>query len=188
MPLPATTTAAPVGQKGPRAAILVELKRATQLTALELAGKLRASMNAIRHHLKELEAERLVEYDRVRHGVGAPAFAYRLSAAGEALFPRRYEETLLRVLEHVVEREGRQAAVSVLESRYRDLARELGPQMVGAPSTRRLEMVSRALGEAGYMAEWEGTEDGERGTLTEHNSPSDLGTAIPRSFCGSPRH
>ena len=168
-PLPQAKLAplAPLGHKGPRAAILVELKRAQRLTATELAARLGTSLNAIRHHLKELEAESVIEYERERRGVGAPVFVYRLSAAGEALFPRRYETTLLQVLDHMVEREGRAAAAAVLESQFIQLARRLKPQLEGAKAAARVEAVTRALVEEGFMAEWEGSETG--GTLTEHN-------------------
>jgi DeoR family suf operon transcriptional repressor len=160
-------SAAPLGQKGPRAAILVELKRAQRLTATELASKLGASLNAIRHHLKELEAESFVEYDRERRGVGAPVFAYRLTAAGEALFPRRYEETLLQVLDRVVEREGRGAAAAMLESQFEALARRLEPVLENASEEQRLELVARALADEGFMAEWQSSADGA--ALIEHN-------------------
>ena len=69
--------------KGLRGQILLELKRAQPLTATELADKLGVSPNAVRHHLKELEAEQLIVYGREQRGVGAPTFAYRLSADGE---------------------------------------------------------------------------------------------------------
>src|SRR5215217_174278 len=86
--------ALPLGLRGARAAVLIELKRGRCLTAKDIAVKLGVSLNAVRHHLKELEAEALVEYERQHRGVGAPAFAYRLSPSGETLFPRKYESTL----------------------------------------------------------------------------------------------
>ncbi|HEV8453774.1 MAG TPA: winged helix-turn-helix transcriptional regulator, partial [Gemmatimonadales bacterium] len=79
--------------------MLVELKKSERLTAKELAQRLHVSLNGVRHHLKELESEGLIEYERQYRGVGAPAFAYRLTPAGEALFPRRYEATLNEVLD-----------------------------------------------------------------------------------------
>src|SRR5829696_7057554 len=88
------TPVRPLGQKGQRSAVLVQLKLAQRLTAKEVAARLALSLNAVRHHLKELEVEGLVEYEREHRGVGAPAFLYNLSPAGEDLFPRRYEETL----------------------------------------------------------------------------------------------
>lgn len=161
----------PLGPKGPRGAILVELKRSQTLTAKELAAKLGISLNGVRHHLKELEAEGLVLYEREHRGVGAPVFAYRLSRLGEGLFPRRYEATLLELLDHVVQREGREAAVRVLEAHFATLTRRLKAELEGAPPARRLEAVAQALADEGYMAEWRVAEPrtDQAGTLTEHN-------------------
>ncbi|MGH7718556.1 MAG: helix-turn-helix transcriptional regulator [Gemmatimonadaceae bacterium] len=153
--------------RGPRGAILLEIKRTPQLTAHELASRLGTSLNAVRHHLKELEAESLVEYERERRGVGAPVFAYRLTHAGEALFPRRYEETLLEVLDRMVERGGREAAVAALEGQFDSLRRKLTPALDGAPPEERAELVTRALMNEGYMAEWRGS--ATEGELSEHN-------------------
>jgi DeoR family suf operon transcriptional repressor len=163
----APKSAAPVGLKGPRSAVLVQLKRAQPLTARDLAGRLGVSLNAARHHLKELEADGLVAYEREHRGVGAPAFAYRLTPAGEALFPRRYEETLTSLLDQMVERDGRQAAVTLLESHFGDLARRLKSELAASTPAERLEALARVLSEEGYMAEVSaGAADG---TLTEHN-------------------
>jgi DeoR family transcriptional regulator, suf operon transcriptional repressor len=157
----------PLGLTGSRGLVLIELKRAHRLTAKELGVKLGISLNAVRHHLKELEAEALVEYERQHRGVGAPAFAYRLSAAGEALFPRRYEATLTDLLDYVVAREGRATAVAVLEARYDALTRRLQDELAGATPAQRMAAVTRLLSDEGYMAE--GTASGETGTLIEHN-------------------
>jgi DeoR family transcriptional regulator, suf operon transcriptional repressor len=162
-------TARPVGLRGPRGDILVLLKRTPDIAARDLGRELGYSLNGVRHHLKELEAEGLVEYQRRHHGVGAPVFVYRLTAEGEALFPRRYEATLLEFLDHIVAQNGREAAVRVLESHFNDLARRLGDALVGASPQRRLEAVAAALSDEGYMAEWREQHDGSFATLTEHN-------------------
>lgn len=158
-----------VGLRGPRGDILLQLKRTPEVTARDLARTLGYSLNGIRHHLKELEAEGLVEYQRRHHGVGAPIFAYRLTSDGEALFPRRYEATLLELLDHVVAQQGREAAVRVLESHFTTLAAQLSPSLVDASPQRRLEVVTRALADEGYMAEWQEQDRGTFATLTEHN-------------------
>jgi DeoR family suf operon transcriptional repressor len=147
--------------------LLVELKKAQRLTAKELATRLGVSLNGVRHHLKELESEGLIEYERHYHGVGAPAFAYRLTDAGQALFPRRYEATLNDVLDQVVEREGRAGAVAVLEARYAALTRRVQEQLVGADPAERIAAVARILSDEGYMAE--GAVTSTDGTLIEHN-------------------
>lgn len=159
--------ALPVGYKGPRASILVELKLAPGLTAKDLAGRLGLSLNAIRHHLRELEVDGLLAHERQQRGVGAPVFAYRLSAAGEQVFPRRYESALTDVLETLVEREGREAVVGALEARYAALLRRLPTDLAQLPAERRLAAVTRLLQEDGFMPGWEGSAEG--GTLTEHN-------------------
>jgi DeoR family suf operon transcriptional repressor len=173
MAAPAATTASlPLrlpGIRGPKAAILVQLKRAAGLTARELASAIGCSLNAARHHLKDLEADGLVEFQRRHHGVGAPAFVYRLSNQGETLFPRRYEAALLECLEMVETRVGRSAAVGVVEAHFLRLAEELGPELAGAPAAQRLPIIAASLSQEGFMAEWQEQHDGSFATLTEHN-------------------
>jgi DeoR family transcriptional regulator, suf operon transcriptional repressor len=153
--------------KGLRAEILLELKRAQPLTARVLSEKLGVSPNAVRHHLKELEAAALVTYGREQRGVGAPTFAYRLSTQGEALFPNRYERTLTDLLDRVTEKQGRDATVAMFEDLYGELERRLQAELQGVAPERRLEAVTRVMNEAGYMAETDAHTGGFR--LAEHN-------------------
>ncbi len=157
----------PIGHKGPRGEVLLHLKHSQPLTARELADLLGVSLNAVRHHLKELEAEGLVEYQRENRGVGAPVFLYRLSGAGEGLFPRRYEEALNGLLDRLVEREGRDVAVGLLQSYFGSLALRLEGELKNTPAPQRLQAVVHALSQEGYMAE--GSVTDSDATLTEHN-------------------
>ena len=157
----------PLGLQGVRGKILIELKRSYRLTARELADRINLSLNAVRHHLKDLEASSLIQYERQHRGVGAPAFAYTLTVSGDAIFPRRYEATLTQLLDHVVAREGREAAVAVLEARYSALTQRLQAELADAPPAERMAAVARLLTEEGYMAE--GTASAQGGTLIEHN-------------------
>jgi DeoR family transcriptional regulator, suf operon transcriptional repressor len=156
----------PSGFRGARGAILTELKRARS-TAREIAVRLGVSLNGVRHHLKELEAAGLVQYERSHRGVGAPVFVYLLSPAGEALFPRRYKEALEHLLEFVVARDGRSAAVAALESHFDALRVKLQAELVDASPSERMDAVVRALSEAGYMAE--GQASFSCGNLIERN-------------------
>jgi DeoR family suf operon transcriptional repressor len=157
----------PSGYRGTRAAVLNELKKADSQTTKELAARLGTSLNNVRHHLKELEDQGLVEYERQHRGVGAPTFAYRLTAAGLALFPRRYEAVLDHLLTNLVQNAGRAAAIALLESRYSGLARRLEGELSSASPGFRLESIAKLLSAEGYMAE--AALDGSIGTLTEHN-------------------
>jgi DeoR family suf operon transcriptional repressor len=155
------------GQRGLRGDILVELKKTQPLTAKELGDRFRVSANAVRRHLKELEAEGLVVYGREQRGNGAPTYAYRLSPNGEALFPKQYEDALMLLLNHIVRNEGRDAAVSVLEQQYFDLRRKLGADLDDLDPADRVRAVAGVLEDAGFMAECEEA-DGEL-RLTIHN-------------------
>jgi DeoR family suf operon transcriptional repressor len=158
----------PARHRGPRADILVVLKRESAVTIRHLTQHLALSLNAVRHHLKELEAEGLVDFGLEHKGVGAPARVYRLTPAGQALFPRRYLETLTGVLAQVEERVGRSAAVGMLEAHFDELASQLAERLAGKGREERLEIVTRALADEGYMPEWHGS-DAWSVTLREHN-------------------
>ena len=153
--------------KGLRGEILLELKRSQPLTARDLAQRLGVSPNAIRHHLKELEAEQLVAYGREQRGVGAPTFAFRLSAVGEARFPKRYEQALTDMLERVAATQGRSATVAMLEGEFAELSRRVERAAAHAAPAERVAAVAQALSDAGYMAEWDEREGCFR--LAEHN-------------------
>lgn len=165
-PVPRQTNDLPAGFEGMRAAVLVALKHG-RLTARDLSARLGVSLNGIRHHLKDLELEGFVAYERVARGVGAPVFLYVLTPAGEARFPRRYKEALEQLLEYVEARDGRAGVVAALELRFDVLAERLRPELEGAEAVERMQAVVRALSDEGYMAEGRATFC--CGTLVEHN-------------------
>ena len=108
-------------------------------------------------------------YEREHRGVGAPVFAYRLSAVGEALFPRRYEEALTALLDQVVEREGRDGRGGAARVLFRGRSPAGSEaELVGAPPAERLQARRPVLSEEGYMAEVTARRR-RAATLTEHN-------------------
>ena len=155
------------GQRGLRGDIIRQIKRAQPLTAKELGEIFGVSANAVRRHLKELEAEGLVVYGREQRGTGAPTYAFRLSSDGEALFPRQYEQALTRLIGHVVDNEARAAAIAVVEEQYADLRRQLGGVSDNLTPFDRLKNVTNVMGEVGFMTE-SSEEDGEV-MLSVHN-------------------
>ncbi len=60
------------GFRGVRAELLVALRKAQPLTAHELGEQFGLTANALRRHLKALEEDGLVRYERDVRGVGAP--------------------------------------------------------------------------------------------------------------------
>jgi DeoR family suf operon transcriptional repressor len=141
------------GFRGVRADLLVALKKAQPLTAHELGDRFGLTANALRRHLKALQEDGLVRFQREVRGVGAPVYTFSLTGAGEALFPRGYVSVLARALEAIRETGGDGALNQVLESEWRELADEAGPVLDGLPLEERVPLVAELLTSKGYMAE-----------------------------------
>ena len=141
------------GFRGVRAELLVALKKAQPLTAHELGEQFGLTANGLRRYLKALEEDGLVRYERAVHGVGAPVFAYSLTPAGEALFPRSYVAVLATALDALRAEQGSAAVAGVLESEWKRLADEAGPVLDALPLAERLPLVAELLTAKGYMAE-----------------------------------
>ena len=163
----ATVGSAPAGYRGMRGEILIALKKAQPLTAKELGEKFGVTPNALRRHLKELESEGVVRYQREIHGVGGPVFAFSLTDAGEALFPRAYEKALAEVLDLVREQQGEEGLVQLFQRRWDDIARVARPELERLPVEQRATRLAELVTSLGYMAE--AHIDGALPVLTEHN-------------------
>jgi DeoR family suf operon transcriptional repressor len=155
------------GHKGLRGEILLQLKKSQPATAKELADQFTVSANAIRRHLKELEAEGLVTYGREQRGTGAPTHTYRLSEGGEALFPNQYGEALTHVLALIAESNGRDAVREMFAERFRAQAERVRAELADASLEEKVEAVVRLLSQQGFMAAWSVEPDALR--LAEHN-------------------
>jgi len=161
------TNGAPTGIRGPRAQILLEIKRSQPITVKELSCVFSVSSNAIRRHLKELELDGSVVYVREQRGMGAPAYVYRLTPRGEALFPNRYENALKDLLLHIEEKAGRGEINQMFAEQFRARAANLKTELADQPVEVRLQRLVRILTEEGYMAEWDSRDGAIR--LAEHN-------------------
>jgi DeoR family suf operon transcriptional repressor len=149
------------GYRGVRAELLVALKKEQPLTAGELAERFNLTPQALRRHLKVLEEDGVVQYQREVRGVGAPVFAYRLTDAGEAAFPRRYATVLASALAELPER----VVEQVLEGEWETLVADAAPVLQELPLTERVQLVAELLTARGYMA----AGDPNRTTLRIHN-------------------
>ena len=155
------------GHRGLRGEILLEIKKAQPVTAKELAETFGVSANAVRRHLKELEAEGLVVYGREQRGTGAPTHTYRLSSNGEALFPKRYGEALTDILSAVAQSSGRHVVREMFAERFRTQAERLRTELADASLEEKVAAVARMLSEQGFMAAW--TVEAGTVKLAEHN-------------------
>jgi DeoR family suf operon transcriptional repressor len=156
------------GFRGVRGDILVALRKEQPLTIKALAARFGLTANALRRHLGDLLEAGLIEYRREIHGQGAPVFAYSLSAAGEALFPRAYVDPLVDALEALRERQGTEAVVQLFRRRWEALAESARPRLAALALPERAQLLAELLAAEGYMSEAVSGE-GRATTIRHHN-------------------
>jgi predicted ArsR family transcriptional regulator len=79
--------------------ILDYLRRHTECTVRQLGEHLGLTSTGIRQHLTVLERDGLIEAREERGRVGRPALVYRLSAAGDSLYPKEYDDLANALIE-----------------------------------------------------------------------------------------
>lgn len=156
------------GFRGLRADLLVALKKKERMTAKELGEQFGLTANALRRHLKELEAEGIVQYRREIRGVGGPVYAYSLTPAGEALFPRAYAGALTQALEQLREQQGTEGVRQLFERQWAPIAEQAKVELSRLPLGERAQLLAELLTSRGYMAEVDAPRGGTP-TIREHN-------------------
>jgi DeoR family suf operon transcriptional repressor len=168
--------------------IVQQLIKRGQATALELAEFLDISPQAIRRHLKDLEAEGAIQYESVQAGMGRPQHIYQLTSQGRDRFPKRYDEFAISFLDTLAETVGHEQVSQILQKQWQRKALEYR-QKVGTGSVQeRVARLVELRKAEGYMAEWYAMESSspetEQYVLTEHNCAiSNVAESFP-SVCG----
>jgi len=159
--------------------ILQYLLKQGQATAQELATQLEVSPQAIRRHLKDLEAEDLIHYAVVQAGMGRPQHMYQLSSQGRDRLRRNstdldsYGDFAVSLLDTLAETVGRDQMSSILRKQWERKAIEYRDRVgLGSLKERVAKLVELRKAE-GFMAEWYPVDEfgsvGDRFILTEHN-------------------
>jgi len=143
--------------------LLEVMKRAGECTLAELEASFEISRETLRIHLKSLAAQGLVERSGVqRTGPGRPHVLYRLSAEGEALFPRREGAVLRELATYLLEQGRRDLLEAFFAARLARKRREAEGRVAGLEGRARLERIAEILSEEGYVAEVSDAEGGPR--------------------------
>jgi predicted ArsR family transcriptional regulator len=149
------------------------LKQRGAATIAQLAAFLELTGEAVRQQLLQLHREGWVEAnverrtERVRSG--RPAAAYRLSAAGDHLFPKHYDALAVAVIDAVSDEFGADATLRVLARVADDRVQSIAPSLRDLPLAARVEALkSWYLADDPYM-EIQRTGDDFR--LIERNCP-----------------
>ncbi|MFN6568717.1 iron-sulfur cluster biosynthesis transcriptional regulator SufR [Dendronalium sp. ChiSLP03b] len=139
--------------------ILEYLLKHSQATAFELSEVLDVSPQAIRRHLKDLEAEELVLYSPiVQGGMGRPQHVYQLSRQGRDRLQSpsgdRYGEFAVSLLDTLAETVGHDQFKSILQKQWERKAQEYCDRMGKGSLRERVENLVELRKAEGFMAEY----------------------------------
>lgn len=168
--------------------ILQHLLRQGQATAHELADTLDISPQAIRRHLKDLEAEGLILHQSVQMGMGRPQYIYKLSQEGRDRFPNRYADFAVSFLDTLTNTLGQEKTRSLLRQHWERKALEYRDRVGGGSLQERVAKLVALRRSEGFMAEWYPVESDHDNNpqfiLTEHNCAiSQVANTFP-TVCG----
>ena len=124
----------------PRRSILIALKRDRAAGVAEIAERNGITYEAARQQLGRLEADGWIarQIDRSAPGPGRPRSVYHLTAAGDHLFPKEYDELAVALIDAAADRLGPEALHSLLEEIASKKVEQLLPQIDGKSLDERL--------------------------------------------------
>ncbi len=149
--------------------LLDYLRRHRQSTVKELGEHLNLTSTGIRQHLTVLERDGLVEAREERGHVGRPALVYRLTAKGDALFPKMYDALASAVIEEARDLVGAEPLQQIMRNVALRFAEPYMGRLEGKTGPARLAEI------AAIMA--------ERGCLTDITTEPDGGVLISQHAC-----
>ena len=152
-----------------RQQILDFLREHGQATVKGLAEHLGLTATGIRQHLTVLERDGLIEARHERGHVGRPALVFRLSSAGDELYPKKYDELATALIEEARVLLGPETLQKLMKNVAARFANEYAPRMEGKTPTERLEETARIISDRGNIADavWVG----EDYLIRQHTCP-----------------
>jgi predicted ArsR family transcriptional regulator len=135
------------------------------LSVPALAGQLGISRNATHQHVNALARDGLVERAELISTRGRPSQGFRLSAAGEALFPRQYALLARKLIGELAKLLGPDVLPGALSRIGGEIAGELAPRLAAGGEVT-LESIAGLMRELGYEAHVAGDEGEE---IEAHN-------------------
>ena len=160
------------------------LKKQGTVDADELATRMGLSTSAVRQQLTALQRDGLVTFDEVKHGVGRPRHRYRLTSAGDSLFPRAYADLTNELLDYVGRLRPGAGRGDLLPAPPAPDRQRRWSGSPGSPFEAKVAELAQILDDDGYLAEMVPVGDGSYRVI-EHNCAI-LGIALRYGqACGS---
>lgn len=162
----------PLLSTGTKGDLLLLMKRRGRISLADAEAATRLTRPTLRHHLGQLERDRLVERTTEKQKRGRPSLRYSLTPQAEALFPSRDDVLLGRLLDYL-QQQGDDETIRAFfehywEERLRDVEHRLGRVPAG-DEEERLGVLAEILREQGFMPE---VQRGEGGlVIRECNCP-----------------
>src|SRR5580693_758714 len=150
------------------------------VTAAGLSTRLDLTPAAVRRHLDNLLADRMIETRTARRpasrGRGRPAKLFAITDVGRSAFEHAYDDLATSALRFLADAAGPDAVAEFARRQVADLERRYGPVVQGATPRDRVAALAEALSADGYAASASGApspgEDVDRGQqLCQHHCP-----------------
>lgn len=170
-----TTNAALASLPEGRRQLIEVLKREGELDAEALATRIGVTPSGVRQHLVALERDGLVLHRSERSGPGRPRHQYALTQAGDAFFPRRYEDLTNELLAYVDDEDPDLLRKIFLRRSERRLV-QAQARIEGLSHHDTIAEIAKILDEDGYLADFVPGDDGSY-VIREHNCAV-LGVAL----------
>lgn len=145
----------PLASSSTKDEILHYLLKHNRAHAQELADNLGISPQAVRRHLKDLEALGLVSHQVSGVGaMGRPQYFYSLSPKGRGQFPQGYREFSVKLLQSLTKAVGQEPVQELLRQQWQEKANYYRSLLAHLPLPDRLEELARLRRSEGYITEW----------------------------------
>jgi DeoR family transcriptional regulator, suf operon transcriptional repressor len=139
--------------------ILRYLLRKGQSSVQDLSDDLGITPQAIRRHLKDLEAESLIVHQSVSSGMGRPQHLYQLSKTGRSYFPEAYDRFALDLLDTLTATVPPDQLQGILRQQWRRKGLYYHETLGHLPLSQRVKRLVELRRSEGYMTDWHSTKD-----------------------------
>lgn len=153
-----------------RKVILSMLKTSGPLSVQEMSKQLGITEMAVRRHIHSMEKDDLLETKLVRQAMGRPTNVYTLAPKADELFPKKYMQLTLDLLDELLEDQGHEKIERLFEGRQDKLESRYQPRMLDKNLEERVAELAHIQNENGYMVDWSQT-GADAYTFSEHNCP-----------------